>query len=249
MSKLNGKVAVVTGGSSGIGLAIARRFVEEGAHVFITGRRREELDRARAAIGKNVTAVQGDVTVEADLDALYAAVKSAHGRLDVLVANAGMNDMKPLAEATPDHFDRLFDVNVRATFFTVQKALPLLSDGASIVLVASAMHSKGLPGYSAYSATKAAVRSFARTWAAELKGRKIRVNSLSPGGVETPLLVGADTTKEDADKLLAMYGSWIPLGRVGQPDELASAALFLASSEGSYLTGSDIVVDGGFTQV
>ncbi|APR77694.1 3-oxoacyl-[acyl-carrier protein] reductase [Minicystis rosea] len=249
MSKLNGKVAVVTGGSSGIGLAIARRFVAEGAHVIITGRRAEELDRARAAIGKNVTAVRGDVSDEADLDALYAAVRASHGRIDILVANAGANDMKPLAEATPEHFDRIFDVNVRATFFTVQKALPLLADGASIVLVASALHGKGLPGYSVYSATKAAVRSFARTWAAELKGRKIRVNSLSPGGVETPFLVGADTTREEAEKLLAMYASWIPLGRVGQPDEIASAALFLASSDGSYLTGSDIVADGGFTQV
>ena len=249
MTKLSGKVAVVTGGSSGIGLAIARRFVEEGAQVVITGRRQGELDKARAALGANVTAVRGDVSEEGDLDVLYAAVRASHGRIDILVANAGANELKPLAEATTEHFDRLFGVNVRATFFTVQKALPLLADGASVVLVASAMHGKGLPGYSVYSATKAAVRSFARTWAAELKGRRIRVNSLSPGGVETPLLVGADATKEEADQLLALYGSWIPLGRVGQPEEIAGAALFLASSDGSYLTGSDVVADGGFTQV
>ena len=249
MSKLNGKIALITGASSGIGLAIAHRFVAEGARVIITGRRQEELDRALASLGPDATAVRGDVSNDSDLDALYTTIRTSHGRLDVLVANAGAGDAKPLAEATAAHFDHLFDLNVRATFFTVQKALPLLADGASIVLVASALHSKGLAGQSVYSATKAAVRSFARTWASELKDRRIRVNSLSPGGVETPMLVGATKTKEEADQLLALYGSWIPLGRVGQPDEIASAALFLASSEGSYLTGSDLVADGGFTQV
>lgn len=249
MSKLNGKIALVTGGSSGIGLAIASRFAQEGAHVFITGRRQSELEKARAVIGENVTTVRSDASDEADLDALYATIRAARGRLDILVANAGASEAQPLAEGTPQHFDRLFDLNVRATFFTVQKALPLLADGASIVLVASAMHSKGLPGFGVYSATKAAVRSFARTWAAELKGRQIRVNSLSPGAVETPMLVNSTATREEADRLLAMYGSWIPLGRVGQPEEIAAAALFLASNDGSYLTGSDLVADGGFTQL
>lgn len=249
MSKLNGKIALITGGSSGIGLATARRFLAEGARVIITGRRQEELDRALASLGTNATAVQGDVSRDADLDALYAAIRSSHGRLDVLVVNAGTTEAMSLAEATPAHFDHLFDLNVRAAFFTVQKSLPLLADGASIVLIASALHGKGLAGQGVYSATKAALRSFARTWAAELKGRQIRVNSLSPGGVETPLLVGAAASKQEADQILATYGAWIPLGRVGQPDEIASAAFFLASSEGSYLTGSDLVVDGGFTQV
>lgn len=249
MAKLNGKVAVITGGSSGIGLAIAQRFVKEGAQVVITGRRESELEKASAAIGSGVTTVAGDVSNEADLDALYAKVRTLHGRIDIVVANAGLSEGRPLTDATPEHFDRLFDLNVRAMFFTVQKALPLLNDGGSIVLIGSAMHGKGLPGYSVYSATKAAVRSFARTWASELKDRKICVNSLSPGGVETPMLVSGTKTKEEADQLLATYGTWIPLGRVGQPDEIASAAFFLASSEGSYLNGSDMVVDGGFTQV
>ncbi|MDF2692596.1 MAG: 3-oxoacyl-[acyl-carrier protein] reductase [Labilithrix sp.] len=249
MSKLKGKVAVVTGGSSGIGLAIARRFVEEGAHVVITGRRQEELDKARSLLGDDVTAVRGDASSEDDLDALYARIRSMRDRIDIVVANAGMLEARPLATATPDHFDKSFDLNVRGVFFTVQKALPILADGGSVVLVASAMHSKGLPGHGVYSATKAAVRSFARTWAAELKERGIRVNSLSPGGIETPMLVSGTSSKDEAEKLVATYGTWIPLGRVGRPEEIASAALFLASSESSYLTGSDLVVDGGFTQV
>ncbi len=249
MSTLNGKTAVITGGSSGIGLAIARRFSAEGAHTFITGRRQAELDKARALIGTKVTTVRGDVSQDADLDALFAAVKAEKGVIDILVVNAGVQESRSLAEATPEHVDRLFSVNVRATFFTVQKALPLLARGGSVVLISSALHSKGLPGNSVYSATKAAVRSFARTWAAELKDRGIRVNSLSPGGVETPLLVGETSSPEEAAKLLATYGTWIPLGRVGQPEEIAAAALFLGSGEGSYLTGSDLIVDGGFTQL
>lgn len=242
MSKLNGKVAVVTGGSSGIGYAIAKRFVSEGARVFITGRRADALERAAREIGAE--AVAGDASNEADLDRLLKTV----GRFDVLVANAGANGAMPLAEGTAAHFDQLFDANVRSVYLLVAKATPLLNDGGSIVLVASAMHAKGLPGLSVYSATKAAVRSFARSFAADLKERKIRVNSLSPGAVDTPLLVA--TVPDDQKKaLLDTYSSWIPLGRVGRPEEMASAALFLASSESSYLTGSDIVADGGFTQL
>ncbi|WP_437674078.1 SDR family NAD(P)-dependent oxidoreductase [Sorangium sp. So ce131] len=248
MSKLNGKVAVITGGSSGIGLAVARRFVEEGAYVFITGRRQGELDKARAQIGENVTTVQGDVTDAGDLDRLFAAVRSEKGAIDVLVTNAGLVESAPFVEATPEHFDRIFDLNVRGTFFTVQKALPLLADGGSVVLVSSAAGYKGFPGYSVYSASKAAVRSFARTWTAELKGRGIRVNSLSAGPIDTPALVQA-SSKEDADRLRQLYGASIPLGRIGRPEEVASAALFLASSESSYSSGIDLMVDGGIAQL
>jgi NAD(P)-dependent dehydrogenase (short-subunit alcohol dehydrogenase family) len=244
--KLSNKIAVITGGSSGIGLAVARRFVDEGAHVFITGRRQAELDAAARAIGRNVTTVRGDATSLDDLDRLFAQIKAERGRLDVVVANAGMNAQAVVADASPAHYDAVFDVNVRGVFFTVQKALPLLADGGSIVLVASAMHGKGLAGYSAYSASKAAVRSFARSWAAELAARKIRVNSLSPGAVDTALLTAGAA---DVDALKAMMATWIPMGRVGRPDELAAAALFLASGESSFATGSDLVVDGGYTQL
>lgn len=249
MSKLNGKVALVTGGSSGIGLAIVRRFVAEGAHVFITGRRHAELDAATKGIERNVTTVPGDAGNLDDLDRLYATVKQAKGKVDIVVANAATMEAMSLAEATPEHFDRTFDLNVRGSFFTVQKALPLMTDGGSIVLIASALTAKGLPGNSTYSASKAALRSFARTWAAELKDRGIRVNTLSPGGTDTPFLVPSGMSAEDAENLRATYGSWIPLGRLGRPDEIAAAALFLASSESSYSTGTDLVVDGGFTQL
>ncbi len=245
---LNGKVALVTGGSSGIGLAIARRFVDEGAHVFITGRDETALEKARATIGKNVTAVQGDASKEADLDRLFATVKAEKTKLDIVVANAGANVNATLADTTANQFDLVFDLNVRGTFFTVQKSLPLLAAGASIVLVASALSGKGLPGYSAYSASKAAIRSFGRTWAAELKDRRIRVNTLSPGGTDTPFLFG-DATPAQVEEQRAAYGAWIPLGRLGRPEEIAAAALFLASSESSYSTGMDLVADGGFTQL
>ncbi len=220
MSTLKGKIAVVTGSSSGIGLAIAERFVGEGAFVFITGRKPVELEAARARLGERASAVQGDAAELADLDRLYAAVKAsdvARGRVDIVVANVGLNVTSTLADTTPELYDRAFAVNARATFFTVQKALPLLADGGSVVLVGSATHVKGLAGLSTYGASKAAVRSFARTWAAELKDRRIRVNTLSPGAVDTPLLVGGDSvSKEDGDRLRAQYSAWIPLGRIAR---------------------------------
>lgn len=249
MSKLGGKVAVITGGSSGIGLATAKRFVKEGAHVFITGRRQSELDKAKAEIGRNVTAIQGDVADLADLDRLYETVKAEKGSIDVIVANAGFVELVTLADATPEHFDKTFSINARGTFFTVQKALPLLNDGASIVLISSTAHLIGSPPHTTYSATKAAIRSFSRSWAAELKGRNIRVNSLSPGPIETPIIDGQVKTKEEADAMRAMFSAMIPLGRIGQPEEVAAGVLFLASSDSSYSTGIDLVVAGGHTSV
>jgi NAD(P)-dependent dehydrogenase (short-subunit alcohol dehydrogenase family) len=240
--KLEGKTAVVTGGSAGIGLAIAKRFVDEGAYVFITGRRQAELDKAKAALGKNVTTVQGDVANLADIERLYATVKAAKGSLDVIVANAGIVEIVPVAEATPEHFDRIFDVNVKGTYFTVQKALPLLKNGSSIVLVGSVASLIGPPNHSVYSATKAAVRSLVRTFAAELKDRQIRVNCLSPGPVNTPIFDG------QPDGLKEMYAEHNPMKRIGKPEELAAAALFLASDESSFSSGIDLVADGGMTQ-
>jgi NAD(P)-dependent dehydrogenase (short-subunit alcohol dehydrogenase family) len=249
MSKLSGKVAVITGGSSGIGLAAARRFVDEGAYVFVTGRRKLELDRARATIGRNVTAVQGDVANLADLDRLYAQVKAEKGVIDVIVASAGFVEHASIDTATPEHFDKTFGINARGLFFTVQKALPLMTRGGSIVLVSSVLHLKGLPAHGTYSATKAAVRSFARTWAMELKERGIRVNTLSPGAIDTPIIDSQFKTRQEADGARAMFAQLTPLGRIGQPDEMASAALFLASNDSSFSTGIDLVADGGLTQV
>ncbi len=240
--KLEGKIAVITGGSTGIGLATAKRFVEEGAYVFITGRRQKELDAAVKEIGGNVTAVQGDVSNPADLDRLYAAV-AAKGRLDVVFANAGIGDLVHINDVTAEHYDKIFDVNVRGVLFTVQKALPLLNDGASVILTGSVAGSKGIGSFSVYSASKAAVRSFARSWTTDLKDRKIRVNVLSPGPVETPIL--EPVPKEFIDQMI----SSVPLGRIGQPDELAKAALFLASDDSSYVTGIELFVDGGQGQV
>lgn len=249
MGKLEGKIAVVTGGSSGIGLATAKRFVAEGAYVFITGRRAAELDKTRAEIGSNVTAVQGDIANLADIDRLYDTVKSEKGALDVIVANAAFVEQVTLPNATPEHFDRTFNVNARGTFFTVQKALPLLRDGGSIVLVASANWLKGLPEYTTYSATKAAMRSFARSWAAELRGRRIRVNSLSPGPIDTPIIDGMAGSEEAGRVLKEQMGQAMPIGRIGRPEEMAAAALFLASDESSYSTGIDLPADGGFSQL
>ena len=249
MSKLNGKVAVVIGGSSGIGLASAQRFVEEGAYVFITGRRRSELDKAKAEIGSKVTAVQGDVANLDDLDRLYETIKKEKGALDILVVSAGFVEHQTIDVATPEHFDKTFNINARGPFFAVQKALPLMNEGGSIVLISSGLHMKGLPAHGTYSATKAALRSFARTWAAELKGRGIRVNTLSPGAIDTPIIDGQFQTKEQADGARAMFAQMTPLGRIGRPMEMAAAVFFLASGESSYSTGIDLVADGGLTQL
>jgi len=249
MKKLEGKVAVVTGGSSGIGLATARRFVEEGVHVVITGRREQELQKAAATIGRNVTAVAGDVSRLEGLDRLFAVVKEGHGHIDILFANAGAGTGAPLALASDAHFDQTFDVNVKGMFFTVQKALPLFKDGGSIILNSSVANAKGLPAFSAYAASKAAVRNFARGWALELKDRKIRVNCVSPGAIDTPALTTTTgLTAEQAEQALAQFIAQIPMGRRGMPEELAAAVVFLASAESSYITGIDLPVDGGWAQ-
>jgi NAD(P)-dependent dehydrogenase (short-subunit alcohol dehydrogenase family) len=249
MSKLNGKVAVITGGSSGIGLAAAKKFVEEGAHAFIMGRRQSELDKAKAEIGNNVSTVQGDVANLSDLDRLYQTVKSEKGGVDIVVASAGIVERVLTQDATPEHFDKTFGINARGVYFTVQKALPLLRKGGSVVLVSSGLHLKGLPEHGTYAATKAAVRSFARTWAMELKDRGIRVNTLSPGPVETPIIDGQFRSKEEADAARAFFAGITPLGRIGRPEEMAAAILFLASDDSSFSTGIDLVADGGITQV
>ncbi len=249
MRKLEGKVAVITGGSSGIGLATAKHFVEHGAFVYITGRRQAELSKAAITLERNVTTLQGDVANLDDISRLYASVAAAGHTLDVIVANAGFVEIKTLAEVTPEHFDRTFDVNVRGTFFTVQKALPLLNDNASIVLVSSAGHLKGPPPYTTYVASKAAQRSFARTWASELISRGIRVNCVSPGAIDTPIFESQVATHEAADAMRAQYSKSVPLGRLGTADEVARAILYLASSDSSFCSGIDLVVDGGFSQL
>jgi NAD(P)-dependent dehydrogenase (short-subunit alcohol dehydrogenase family) len=249
MSRLEGKIAVITGGSSGIGLATAQRFVAEGAHVFITGRRQAELDKAVALIGRNVTAVQGDVSDLGDLDRLYATVAAAKGRIDILVANSGVVEHRQIGEVSEEHFDRTFGINARGVLFTVQKALPLMRDGGSIILVGSIAAVKGMPAHGTYSATKAAVRSFARTWTMELKDRGIRVNTLSPGPIDTPIIDSQVENSEAAAKLRSDFAAVIPLGRMGRPEELANAALFLASDESSFVAGIDLSVDGGMAQV
>jgi NAD(P)-dependent dehydrogenase (short-subunit alcohol dehydrogenase family) len=247
--KLEGKVAVVTGANSGIGLATAKRFVEEGAYVFITGRRQSELDTASKEIGKNVTGVQGDVAKLADLDKLYAAVKAKTGRIDVLFANAGIAELGPLGEVSEEQFDRMFDINVKGLFFTVQKALPLLPNGASVILNASIVASKGNPASSVYSATKGAVRSFARTWTMDLKDRKIRVNAISPGPIQTPAYDRLAASGPAGKQMLETIVNRVPMGRFGTPDEIARAAVFLASDDSTFVTGIELFVDGGAAQV
>src|ERR1700753_40695 len=250
MKTLEGKIAVITGGSSGIGLATAKRFVDEGAHVVITGRRAEELKEAAASIETNVTAVVSDVSRLEDLDRLYAVVKEKHGHIDILFANAGAGTIAPLAVVTEAHFDQTFDVNVKGLFFTVQKALPLFKDGGSIILNSSVSNVLGLPGFSTYAASKAAVRNFARAWTLELKDRKIRVNSMSPGSTEPPALeTTTGLTAEQAEQAAAQFASQVPMGRRGKPEEIADAVTFLASDESSYITGVDLAVDGGMAQV
>lgn len=248
-NKFSGKVAVVTGGSTGMGLATAKRFVEEGMdHVFITARRKDALDAAVVEIGKNVTGVQGDVANLADLDRLYEAVQKQKRKIDVIFANAGVSQLAPFGAVDEKLFDLHFDANVKGLFFTVQKALPLLKDGASIILNGSIATVKGFPGISVYSATKAAVRSFARTWTNDLRERRIRVNTISPGHIDTPLL--ESWQQGDAlTKLKEDFAKSVPLGRMGEPDEIAKAVSFLASDEASYVTGVELFVDGGVAQI
>ncbi len=249
MSKLEGKVAVITGGNSGIGLATAQQFVSDGAYVFITGRRQSELDSAATQIGKNnVTAVQGDVSNLADLDRLYAKVKEQKGQINILFANAGIIGAAPLGKISEEHFDKTFGINVKGLLFTVQKALPLFQDGGSIILNASVAASKGFEATSVYSATKAAIRSFARTWTADLKQRKIRVNTISPGRIDTPIFNGV-LNEEQTKQFNASIVANVPLGRMGNPDEVAKAASFLASDDSSYITGTELSVDGGLAQI
>jgi NAD(P)-dependent dehydrogenase (short-subunit alcohol dehydrogenase family) len=242
-TKLQGKVAVITGGTEGIGFATAKLFVEEGAYVFITGRRQKELDDAVKAIGSNVSGVQGDIAKLADLDRLYEIVAKQKGQIDIVFANAGIGEFVPLAAVTEEHFDKLFNVNVKGTLFTVQKALPLLKDGGSIILNGSVASVKGTAAFGVYAASKAAIRSFVRTWTTDLKGRHIRSNVVSPGPINTPL-----ANRQPAD-VIGRIVSTIPMGRMGEPEEVAKVALFLASDDSSFVTGIELFVDGGRAQV
>ncbi len=247
--KLEGKIALVTGGSSGIGLATAQRFVKEGAFVYITGRRQAELDKAVKIIGRQVSAVKADASNLGDLDKLFTQIKQEKGRLDVVFANAGGGSFAPLGSITEEHYDQTFNLNVKGLLFTVQKALPLIPDGGSIILNASIVSIKGMPAFSVYSATKAAVRSFARSWTSDLKDRKIRVNVISPGPIDTPILDGLGETEEQRQGIRAQLTSIVPLGRMGQPDEIGKTAVFLASDDASFVAGVELFVDGGAAQV
>ena len=249
MNRLQGKIAVITGGNSGIGLATAQRFADEGAHVFITGRRQRELDVAVRQIGKQATGVQGDVSKLADLDRLYEMVRREKGRIDVVFANAGGGTLAPLGAITEEQFDTTFSSNVKGLVFTVQKALPLLRDGGSIILNASIAGSKGLEALSVYSATKAAVRSFARSWTVDLRTRKIRVNAISPGPIDTPGVNGLGMSEQQVEEFKKNIVAAVPLGRMGSADEIAKAAVFLASDDSSYVTGIELFVDGGMAQI
>lgn len=249
-TKLEGKIAVVTGGSTGIGLAIAKRFVAEGAKVYITGRRQAELDAAARSIGAGAVAAQVDSSRLDQVQALFDRIQAEDGRLDVLVANAGGGSLLPLGQITEEHFDDTFSRNVKGTLFTVQAALPLLGEGSSVILTGSTAASSGIEAFSVYAASKAAVRSFARSWIMDLKGRGIRVNTLSPGPIKTPglvELVGNDSAQQQA--LLDSFAAQVPMGRVGDPDEVAKAAVFLASSDASFVTGTELFVDGGIRQI
>jgi NAD(P)-dependent dehydrogenase (short-subunit alcohol dehydrogenase family) len=249
MGRLDGKVAVITGATTGIGLAAARRFAAEGARVFMTGRRKKELDAAVKEVGHNSRGVQGDVAKLADLDRLFAVVKDEAGAVDILFANAGGGDFAALGAITEEHFDRIFNVNVKGTLFTVQKALPLLKDDSSIILTGSTTGTMGTPGFSVYSASKAAIRNFARSWILDLASRRIRINVLSPGATSTPGWHDLATSEETHNEMIRFVSTTTPLGRLADPDEIASAALFLASSESSFVTGSELFVDGGSAQI
>ena len=243
MGKLHGKVALITGGTEGIGSATAQLFVKEGAYVFITGRRQKELDEAVTAIGSNVTGVQGDVAKLADLDRLYETVGKVKGRIDIIFANAGVGEFVPFDKVSEEHFDKLFNINVKGALFTVQKGLPLLNDGGSIILTGSVASVKGTPAFGVYAASKASIRSFVRTWTTDLKDRHIRSNVVSPGPIRTPL-----ANRQSAD-VIARIVSTVPMGRMGEPDEVAKAALYLASDDSSFVTGVELFVDGGRAQV
>jgi NAD(P)-dependent dehydrogenase (short-subunit alcohol dehydrogenase family) len=249
MGKLEARIALITGGTRGIGLATARQFVNEGAYVFITGRREPELAAAAKEIGRNVTGVRGDVSNLGDLDRLFAQIKREMGRLDIVFANAGGAKYVAFGSITEEQYDSIWSINVKGLLFTVQKALPLLPDGGSIILNASVVASKGLPANSVYSATKAAVRSFARTWTTDLKDRRIRVNVVSPGAIDTPGLNALLASTEAGQQRLKSLSSSVSLGRLGTPDEVAKAVVFLASDDSSYITGTELFVDGGFAQV
>lgn len=247
--KLEGKIALVTGGSSGIGLATAKQFIQEGAFVYITGRRQAELQAAVESLGTQAKGVRADASRLSDLDALYAQIQQEKGRLDVLFVNAGGGTFAPIGQITEEQFDQTFNTNVKGVLFTVQKALPLIPDGGAIILNASIVSVQGVPNFSVYSASKAAVRSFARGWTSDLKDRKIRVNVVSPGPIDTPGLSGLAQTEEQKKALYAQLAANVPLGRVGEPEEIAKAAVFLASSDASYIAGIELFVDGGTVQV
>lgn len=247
--KLEGKIALVTGGNSGIGLATAKRFASEGANVIITGRRKENLEAAVKEIGENAAGIQADASKLEDIDRLYAEIKKQYGRVDVLFANAGGGEFATIDQVTEEHFDKTFDTNVKGVFFTVQKALPLIPEGGTIVLNASIVSVKGMAAFGVYNATKAAVRSFARTWTNELKDRQIRVNVVSPGPIDTPGIDGLAQDAEQAKQLKAGLAAQVPLGRMGHPDEIAKAVVFLASDDSSYVAGVELFVDGGMVQV
>ena len=246
--RLEQKVAVVTGGTTGIGLAVAQRFASEGASVFITGRRQPELDAAVRSIGHNAVGVRADMSVLADIDRLYDTVQQSHGQIDVLMANAGGGDFAPLGSITEEQYERTFGTNVKGTIFTVQKALPLLKDGGSVILTGSSTSIKGTAAFSIYSATKAAIRNLARSWMLDLKDRGIRVNVISPGPIETPGLLGLAADAEQEKQLRAGLSASVPVGRLGRPDEVANMALFLASDEASFVNGAELFVDGGEVQ-
>jgi NAD(P)-dependent dehydrogenase (short-subunit alcohol dehydrogenase family) len=248
-AKHAGKIALVTGGNSGIGLATAERLAREGAHVYLTGRRQKEVDAAVAQIGKNVTGVVGDVANNADLDRLFATIARDHDRLDIVFANAGGGEFVPLGQISEEHYHKTFDGNVKGLIFTVQKALPLLRDGGAVILNASISSIKGMANFSVYNATKAAVRSLARSWILDLKGRNIRINVVSPGPIETPGLTGLAANETEARQLKELLAGTVPLGRMGQPDEIAKVVSFLASDDASFVNGAELFVDGGAAQV